>query len=319
MGLDSVKSKGLTIASEGPITDLYSKALSLEGTEDYDKDPILRPSGFPTCSILDYLKIVEFDKRSHTKREASLFSSFFTSVGTTVHEVVQTWTGKTNKVLAQWQCVNQGCSFEGCTDKECKTVNCIDPKHWNLQFQTSSKCRYCGSECKYHELEVEYGIITGHVDLIYRVGKGKYWAGDYKTSSVDKLSKIKAPPVNYLMQIMTYAWILKNEYEIPIVGYSIFYIARDKPNLFKEFKYDFDSKAEKAALGIIKEETYKFKAAKSAFKEKNLRLAIDAKPCTNKAHYQKLMGEHKDCPFVDVCFGTQSKLIKAINDQVSKL
>ena len=261
-------------------------------------------------------KIAEYRKYKNTVDESGLFSTFFTSIGTTVHEGVQDWIGKTGKILADWQCTNLDCKNSKCQESECNDKNCINPEHVSRIMQVGHICKSCGKPMKYNELEVAYNIITGHVDIIAKVGKGKYWAGDFKTAGLKKIEEITSPSVGYLYQISSYAWILKNVYGINIVGFSIFYITRDSPGTYKEFKYDFDEEAEAKAKKLIDREIKKYKSAEKALKTKDVMHAIDTKPCKSKDHYHKIYGKYPNCPFEDVCFGSQSKFKKAIEERL---
>ena len=319
MSFANIKSKEVkkVIVSQGPVSTLFAETLDLKAAELYDKPPILRPSGFPICSIKTMCNIAEYKKYGNVLQEGNLFSTFFTSVGTTVHEGVQDWVGKTGKVLADWQCVNIKCKKSKCVDKNCKDTSCKDHTHITKTLQVGNICKDCGSPMQYHELEVEFDIITGHVDLIMKIRKNAFWAGDFKTSSVKKLEDIKAPSVGYLYQISSYAYILKHEYGINIVGFSIFYIARDNPGIYKEFQYEFDDEAEAKAKKIIDGEIRKYKAAEMAYKTGDIMHAVDVKPCKNLTHFDRIYGEKSECRFKDVCFGSKAKLKKEISDRLS--
>lgn len=314
MSIDDAKTGMSPIRqSKGPISSAYSDTLNYVEKGEYDKQPILRPSAFPTCSILSFIAIGEYNKYKNILQDETLFSHFFTSVGTTVHETVQTWTGKAIKLLADWRCTNLDCERSECKKEECDNKKCKDLSHAATTRKIGNICKKCSHPMEYNELEVEHGIITGHVDVILSLGSGKFWAGDYKTCSLKKLEELKSPPINYIYQILTYAYILKVEYDIDIKGFSIFYIARDNPTKYLEFPYDFDSKAIEQAKKLIKEETVKYKSAQSALKFNDIDYVIDTKPCKSKLQYDKLFGSFKGCPFVDVCFGSKAKLKKEIS------
>lgn len=304
------------IASEGPITDVYRKALDIALPQKYTKEPILRPSGFPICSILRLIAMRQFETWGYCNDEGSLNSDFYTGVGTNVHEIVQKWMGFTGNVLGDWQCTNSKCERGVCTNSKCKDSKCTNHEHYYVVRKVGNLCKKCGEPMQYHELEVESGIITGHVDCIVRVGEDEYWANDYKTTSVEKINEIKSPSINYLYQIMAYAHILRKEYDINIVGYSVFYITRDKCTVFKEFPYEFDSTARAKAAKIIEQETVKYEAAKRSNASNVVSHAIQAKPCKSAEHYERLMGPHCKCEFVNVCFGKtlKSTVTKALSD-----
>lgn len=295
MAFGRIKNSGKkVIASQGPVSNFYQTTLAMEEGYKYDKEPILRPSGFPICPINTMVRIRQYNEYNYIPDICSIHSDYFTSVGTTTHEVVQNWMAKTGKMLADWQCLNPDCSNHS-----------KDPENLKLVRQVGNICKKCEHPMLYHEIEVEYDIITGHVDAILRLRKGAYWAADYKTSSMKKLEKLKEPSLNYFYQISSYAWILKYEYEVPIEGFSIFYIVRDNPSVFKEFPFDFDKKMEKKAKSIIDQEIVKYKAAKRAVKTDDIKHAIKEKPCKNKDDYARLMGEYCKCEFVDHCFGNK--------------
>jgi len=315
------KTANKVIVSQGPVSTLYSQALSYEELFKYEKEPILRPSGFPTCSILSLIKMAQYDELGYIPDRTSLHSEFFTSVGTVVHEVVQKWMGNTNNILGDWQCVNPKCKRSKCVEKTCKDKNCTKHEHIYKARKVGNICKLCNSHMSYHEIEVEYKIITGHVDCIIRITKDSFWAADYKTLSLKKIQEIKEPSINYIYQISSYAYILKHEYGIPIDGYSIFYITRDNPSCYKEFSYDFDSMAEKKAKKMIDIEIKKHKSAAKSFKtyqagDIDLSHVIETKPCANVAQYEKLMGPYRRCEFVDICFSSEKKLKQEINKKL---
>lgn len=304
MAFDRIKNGGKSIKSSGPMSQFFDQTLAMVEDYAYDKPPILRPSGFPICPIRTMIRIEQYKKYGHIPDKMTVLADYFTSVGTTTHEVVQNWMAKTNKMLADWQCVNPDCKRSKCTEG-CKS--CTNHEHVDKTRQVGNICKLCNHPMVYHEIEVEYDIITGHVDAILKVGKGSFWAGDYKTSSVKKLEKLTAPSLNYLYQISTYSYILKHEYGVPIDGYSIFYIARDNPATYKEFSYEFDAKREREVKKIIDGEIEKYNSALTSIKKKNVDYVIETKPCNNKETYERLMGPYCNCEFVDVCFTKKLK------------
>jgi len=133
--------------------------------------------------------------------------AFYTRVGTVVHEVMQNFLCMSGKLLADYHC------------REC-----------NKWHRMSYKTECCGFPTQYHEVEIDYKGIKGHIDAIYKDRNGKLWIVDFKTTSLDGAKKKqKDPGVVYKEQIETYAVLVELQYGIKIEGYANSFVIRDNP------------------------------------------------------------------------------------------
>ena len=163
----------------------------------------LRPSQMPFCAVQFF---VNHAKRG-LYRELDLAGAFYTSVGTIVHEVMQKYLPQSGRFLADYHC------------KECDTWHRMSYKH---------EC--CGFPTQYHEIEIDYKGVKGHIDAVYRDKHGRLWILDFKTTSVAGApSKKKNPGVVYVEQIEVYAVLIELQYGIKIEGIMDAFILRDNP------------------------------------------------------------------------------------------
>ncbi len=277
-----------------PLEDVYLQAFNHKLVIPNPNPVKLRPSGFPTCSIINYAKLEYHKRHNMLLDDTSLFGDFFTSVGTTVHTVMQKWIGLSGQMYGDWKCVN--------CDTTRRMVGHVCPK--------------CNTFMEYNEIEVEYGLVTGHVDGILQLPNKKFWTIDYKTATIKKIQEAhKLLPIKQnVFQILAYSYILKHNYDLDIEGASLLYIARNNPKYYKECQLIFDEETEEFAHKIITKEIEKYKAALQASKRKNVNIAIEAKPCKSVEHHASFFGEYHVCPFIDVCFKSNKALVRRIEE-----
>ena len=118
-----------------------AKALSLSNRADIGRIVSLRCSQLPFCPtslLLNYLY-------KGLTSPMDLLGSYYTSVGTAVHEVMQRYLSKSGRFLADYVC------------HECGTVHHMTTKH---------EC--CGFDTHYHEVLIDCMGIVGHIDGIFR-------------------------------------------------------------------------------------------------------------------------------------------------------
>jgi hypothetical protein len=193
-----------TIAKE--IAAVYQKAMR-DGARTDKTTPTrvlyLRPSQLPFCPLDFFIQNTE----QGLFRTLDFAGAFYTSVGTVVHEVMQDFLCRSGRFLADYYCA------------ECDTWHRMSYVH-----------EHCGFPTKYHEIEINYKGIQGHIDAIYQDKAGKLWILDFKTTSVDSApKKQKDPGVTYIEQIETYAVLFELQYKLPIEGIMDAFILRDNP------------------------------------------------------------------------------------------
>jgi PD-(D/E)XK nuclease superfamily len=163
----------------------------------------LRPSQMPFCA----LSVFTTHAKHGMYREEDFSMAFYTRVGTVVHEVMQNFLCMSGKLLADYHC------------RECGT--------WH---RMSYKTECCDFPTQYHEVEIDYKGIKGHIDAIYKDRNGKLWIVDFKTTSLAGATKKKKDPgVTYKEQIEVYAVLVELQYGIKIEGYANSFILRDNP------------------------------------------------------------------------------------------
>lgn len=167
----------------------------------------LRPSQLPFCAPSFWIE----NASKGVFRLMSLPMAYYTSVGTTVHTVMQRYMALSNKFLADWEC-------KVCGKKTTHT-------HEN---------RCCGQLMEYEELTVAVkfpeGVVSGHIDGVYRATDGHYYIIDYKTTSLSSMAeKLKKPPLAYYEQLRCYAYLLYKQFGIQVAGIMLVFIPRDNP------------------------------------------------------------------------------------------
>lgn len=270
-------------------SDLYEKAIDDSWHTHGGRPPKLRPSSFPLCPILTWRKMVKGAHLGYWPEEQEFSGQYFTQVGTLVHEVVQLYMGNTGKIWGNWKCRNPRC-------KESKKKG-LTRKH-----TTNNKCPCCGSPMYYEEIEVRYRGIVGHIDAIIYLGNGRYWVGDYKTTTKYKINSGKLPEKAHLKQIPAYVHILRVTLKLNVVGFSLLYLSRDNPFYFSEESFYWDKQWTIKAKAMLKGEKRRYLAALESFKTRKLHHIIQNKPCTSKKFYNQNLDYYTPCPLLDVCF-----------------
>lgn len=165
--------------------------------------------------------------------------AFYTSVGTTVHTVMQSYLPMTGQFLADYEC-----------------------KHCGKKYPLSHVYECCDMPTHYEEVEIDIGTkggrngIQGHIDGIFLDSLKRYWIIDFKTTTLAGAPKKEVDPgEGYRRQIRAYAVLLKKQYGIKVHGLMLVFIPRDnprKPYIWehvlsdKDFKDGFDElKADK--------------------------------------------------------------------------
>lgn len=194
-----------TIVAE--FNQVYKESLGLQlpSAADINRLINLRCSQLPFCPsslILPYLQ-------HGLTRFMDMRGAYYTTVGTAVHEVMQRYLSKSGRFLADYVCPKCG-------------------KIYRLSHQPYC----CGRETKYHEVDIDWMGIQGHIDAIFQDLNGNYWILDFKTTSTDGAPrKQKSPGQGYIEQIESYAYLLLRQYGIKVKGVMLCFIKRDNPEL----------------------------------------------------------------------------------------
>jgi hypothetical protein len=191
------------IASELAVVYREAQDLFLTSRKDVGRLKSLRPSQLPFCPVRFFIN----HATQGLVQTQDMNSAFYTEVGTAVHSVVQKYLAHSGRFLANWEC------------KQCH-------KRYTLTMQ--HEC--CDFPMVYHEVELDFKGVVGHIDAIFKDKKGRYWIVDFKTTSVKGAAyKLKSPGVSYVEQVETYALMIGLQYNIKIHGVVLIFIKRDNP------------------------------------------------------------------------------------------
>lgn len=163
----------------------------------------LRPSQMPLCPMNMFI-----ERAKHGIYQPIEFGmAYYTKVGTVVHEILQNFLCQSGRFLANYYC------------HECNT--------WH---KMSHKWECCGFPCEYHEVEINFKGVVGHIDAIYKDEQGRYHIVDFKTTSTEQAPKKKLDPgIVYREQLETYAVLTELQYGIKIYGYGDVFLPRNNP------------------------------------------------------------------------------------------
>ena len=184
----------------------YSLAtIEIEERRDPSRLKYLRVSSFPFCGTQ---WLLNFPKAATGKRSASFTGSFFTSVGTTVHNSIQSIMDMSPWLIQDWKCFACGTLHQFCTKpKRCK------------------KCKNEALQGREHEYKDD--ILVGHLDGAMQLTNDAIDILDYKTTSVRKFEEPGyLPDVGNVRQIEAYA-ALKREQGFNVTGWTLIYILRN--------------------------------------------------------------------------------------------
>lgn len=190
------------------------------------------------CSQLPYCpRSVIFDYGLYGKyRPMDMSMAYYTSVGTTVHTVMQTFLAMTGRFLADYSC--------GVCGKK---------------YPLSHKHECCDTPTQYDEVTIDVLTkkgkrgIQGHIDGIFKDKSGRYWIVDFKTTTLaGGAKKEKSPGEGYKRQIRAYAVLLRKQYNITVAGVMLVFIPRDNPRKIFIWEQILAEKDFKIALKELK-------------------------------------------------------------------
>ena len=204
------------------VHDMFSEMVLMSETQP-PSEREFRTSGLPFCPILSFLK---------EDREESYASSFYTSIGTSIHLVMQTWLAKTKlsvkHVYGNWKCT--GCGKEKRMCKQPSPCTCGSTHSRASKFHERMKPFWM-----YEEIEYNYRGLSGHIDLVYWPLPNFAFTLDFKTSDIEKKKKsgywIRSKPSSptYVVQVRTYNTVLDLHYGVPIRGWCLANLDRAQP------------------------------------------------------------------------------------------
>lgn len=258
-----------------------------------------------------------------TERWSSFNESFYTSIGTAVHELLQNFVGR----LA----VDKGVELKVLTlgHWHCKTCNT------KRRFTVYKPCKKCGGKPEYEEISIHWRTTVGHIDKVIRIGNLLFIL-DYKTTGSMAIRKHRAgkpagepyfPYTANKAQIMRYIGLFETvfakEFEeggrfegCTVAGAILAYVSRESvrdrefvylPATEKRKKREYRKAVRDDALFVKMKEGVATKS-REIFLE-----LVEEKPCIDRDFYdQNYHSPFEECPLVGVCF-RRKKLLKQID------
>lgn len=265
----------------------------------FRRDLELHPSGFPYCPLRT---LHEFLNKDYSPTGETTFSgSYFTSVGTLVHTLIQRFMGMSGRVWGHWHCRNENCSYK--TKKISKYHECPD----------------CGSQLEYDEIGYMLGgTLSGHQDCLFEDSNGNFWVVDYKTCLLSKAMKHAANGKElagnntYRAQQETYVALCQKRFKkffekqgikFSVKGYILVYMPRDIPFQFQFVANEVPPERKKEVWETICRNIEEHNAILDAESFSDIEHLIADKPCKSIEDYRNNMASpYSECPLLGVCF-----------------
>lgn len=281
----------------------------------------LHPSGFPYCGLRD---IYEFVQEAPAPMSSVTFAgSYFTSVGTLVHTLIQTFMGKGGRVWGHWKCsqAEHGCTY---SDNENLTPyhDCPTCGHCCTYEEIGFKVNMSGEECS----ENDYVWLDGHMDCLFEDSDGDFWIVDYKTTLLMKAQKhakdgtTLANNVTYRAQQRAYVTLAHRRFGkshgIKPKGWILVFLPRDIPFQFTFHGEDVSLDDKKETWSRIVHDIDALETVLNATGFDDMAHLVETKPCKCKGDYVANMANpYSECPLLPVCFN-KKQLVATLKNEL---
>lgn len=290
-----------------PMSKLVAEAMDGSVMLPRGRGPEFRPSSFPSCPILNWMKLYRFKKLGNIESEYYFNMQYYTSVGTTVHEKIQYFMGFTGKMWGHWKCINPKCPEAlKAADKRDAIGNMIEEGKPTRRCTTNNICPECGEPMLYIEFTIKFRGTTGHIDGIIKLDNGKWIVMDFKTTSMKKVLNNAFPEKKHLHQLPFYTYVLEKKYGkkygMKIDEFSLIYIPRDNPRAFVEYREKWNDNWRVRCAKRFESESEKWEAVWSDLESETFKEVVANKPCSCPADYKNKMHGFGDCVMQEYCF-----------------
>ena len=247
----------------------------------------IRMSGLPVCERrLAYQRLLPEDDPNHLTYKNSQ-QSMWTDIGHLMHAKLQAKYAEAGVLWGHWKCLR-------CGDL------------WMYDFGPK-KC--CAATMVYEEVTVQHPTLplTGHVDGVLRLWEGgkPVWAIlELKTVGAKKLDKLTKPVhKHHAYQASGYAWLVRDNFNVPIQRIVYGYVSRDCPWQFTILY----SKREGEFTEIFR---HGYSGAVPAVK------VFERKPeyTELETEFEKLAGVVKRLPVLQEVPGPETRICEDVND-----
>lgn len=199
----------------------------------------LRCSSLPFCPFSLIFNLAT----NHQTRFLDFRGTYYTKVGTAVHEVMQT-------ALMQVT-TNTGLGIDEAVGAKTKMGMIVGDwvcPECGKEEKLTTQPFCCGFPMAYEEIKINYKGIRGHLDTLYLFQK--FAVVDYKTTSLQNAESMSSnPPEGYVEQILSYAYLLRKQYRIKIEYVMLVFIPRDNPQVPYTWKRKV-TRAEMEGIGL---------------------------------------------------------------------
>jgi hypothetical protein len=293
------------------------------------KEPHIRPSMAPACALKTFIKIANgIGAGGEWELDDNFMMDYYTSVGTTTHEVFQKWVGRTGKMLGNWSCLCQGTKLVKIRHGREITKE-QRPVVYLKKITAAKPCPHCGAEMKYEEVQIEEAGYGGHVDGILEFGEGKkkwHIVIDFKGTNADKIKRDNPqrpeyPDPKHTKQISIYAWALKQKEELNIIGWALLYTSRDTPipknKFIPHFMTDSDwDEAQELYDSQVKQVRILYKSLDDG----NITRLLKHKLCPDHKFYRKkVASRYHECEYSGQCFSAPVAMKKLLQEAKKQL
>jgi hypothetical protein len=334
-----------TSESDSEFTDIYGEVSDFmsslaDGRLPSFRYPEFRASSFPFCPILFALQ--------PSNGRSLLQSDFYFTQGTAMHELVQGWASIVADQAVAAKIARKADPTLPKPDNQWPKLygdwRCVDCNRY-LRSQTyptkECQCRNTKGRWVYEELTIEWAYtdtdgkthakLSGHVDCVLQTKYGKFIVVDFKTTDMafDQKAENRFPYKTNIEQIKVYCALLRETYNLDIVGWSLVYLDRSKPpttpltrvTTIKQWTPKDHKKqmgklvwaSKSAALAQVIQK--KLRAGEQPTKE-DWNPIVECRPCP--ANYESYMQSKfkydtpAACPNLDICSGSDKKCTKGV-------
>ena len=293
-----------------------------------------RPSSFPWCNVLAALSV--YEPKFMPPKDLKYSFDFYVKVGTAIHDSLQQKRMSIASLSRQYTWGSWKCA-------SCGEYH-LDEDGFMYEGFCPDKCLHCGSEVfDYEELELEYRlpggrtVLRSHKDWVLNID-GTFIILDFKSTSEDNFLEERnhryLPQDKHVVQVMTYAALLKEVRNIDVAGVMVIYLSRNKaptPEQIVSGNTPYIALSQSA----LKEQVQRLRDTMASHEtyldwkddptnDDLIKSLWGMRPCHSKSEYDRLMKPaffgKENCPFMarGCCFKNNPEPMTLLKQLVSE-